>query len=347
MQRIVNLFIDVLLIFTIILVFVFDYMSSASYITFYIPFLLLGIFVWLNGMHINKVVKYRRNISIYFIIYFIALFVTVFLINRFSFSEFNIDIHNIRLIPFSLLFETVLNIDNMNISGVIFNYLGNFLMLIPFSVLLIVKNGKNYSYKKMFIHLFLLTFIIESLQLIINAGQFDIDDFIFNILGGMLSLFIIRKFNLFNLLNKLFYSNLNINKIVLRLLLFIVCSFIIFIDVFFVCKIVKLCDYASDSNYIRGLYAENHSSTLMIDDYEIYFDDVIVVYKDQSDDMYELEEDSLNISYHHLINLLSIKDENENYITYLGKDVYGYECKNMNRLTFTTYSYNPLYCSNH
>lgn len=346
MQRIVNLFIDVLLILTIILVLVFDYMSSASYITFYIPFLLLGILIWLNGMHINKVAKYQRNIYIYFIIYFIALFVTVFLINRFSFSGFNIDIQNIRLIPFSLLFETVLNIDNMSISGVIFNYLGNFLMLIPFSVLLIVKNGKNYSYKKMFVSLFLLTFIIEFLQLITNAGQFDIDDFVFNISGGMLSLFIIKKFNLFNLLNKLFYTNLNVNKLVLKSLLFIVCSLIIFIDVFFVYKIVKLYNYASDSNYIRGLYVENHSSTLMIDDYEIYLDDVIIVYKDQSGEMYELGEDNLNISYHNLINLLSIKDENEDYITYLGKDVYGYECKNINRFIFSTYSYNSFYCSN-
>ena len=122
-----------------------------------------------------------------------------------------------HLIPGHLITKFLQNDPEVTLFKVIYNYLGNLFLFVPFTILLILKNKKYQNPKKMFITLFLFTFIIEIIQTTTGLGEFDIDDFILNILGGMLTLQIILKHKFLPKITNLFNTNFHLKKQTLTL----------------------------------------------------------------------------------------------------------------------------------
>jgi glycopeptide antibiotics resistance protein len=85
-----------------------------------------------------------------------------------------------NLIPFETI-RAFLQIDRFNSDIWIFNLVGNIGVFVPFG-LLIPLITKNRLYKS-FIIFFSGVLVLETLQLLLRRGSFDIDDFILNSIG--------------------------------------------------------------------------------------------------------------------------------------------------------------------
>ena len=172
-----------------------------------IPLFLLTILIFIKGMIANKKEIYKNNLNLYLFIYLIAIIILTFIYDRYFADKFIF-----HLIPGHLITKFLQNDSKVTLFKVIYNYLGNLFLFIPFTIFLMLKNKKYQNPKKMFITLFLFTFIIEIIQTITGLGEFDIDDFILNILGGMLTLLIILKHKLLPKIRKFFNTNFHLKK---------------------------------------------------------------------------------------------------------------------------------------
>lgn len=111
------------------------------------------------------------------------------------------------------------------------NLIGNCIMLIPLSFLLMIKNKKyNNILRQTPITLTLIIFI-EILQTYTHTGSFDIDDIILNYLGTIIFTFIITRFNLIEKIKKLFYTDYKFNEKLKNYLLYFSLIIIIIFDI--------------------------------------------------------------------------------------------------------------------
>ncbi|MBP1989828.1 VanZ family protein [Paenibacillus eucommiae] len=99
--------------------------------------------------------------------------------------------HKGNLIPFNEISRTI---HDLSSHGLI-NLIGNFVIFIPFGILLglMLRNGKI-SYIGVFTLSLGLSLILESAQALFSIGSFDVDDLILNSSGGLTG-FIIFKFS--------------------------------------------------------------------------------------------------------------------------------------------------------
>ena len=108
-------------------------------------------------------------------------------------------------------------------------------MLIPLSLLLMIKNKKYNNILKQSIIILPITIIIEFLQASTHTGIFDIDDIILNYIGTLIFTFLITRFHFIDKIRNLFYTDFHLKiktKNILfytSLLLVIVFDIIIFI----------------------------------------------------------------------------------------------------------------------
>lgn len=107
--------------------------------------------------------------------------------------------HDINIIPFDELLTS--SYYQMNIWGkrsafLIFSYnvFGNILWFVPFG-LLSSYIFKNMNGIKVFLLSFLLSFSIEGMQYVFYTGISDVDDIIFNVLGGLIGYGIYKWIN--------------------------------------------------------------------------------------------------------------------------------------------------------
>jgi len=336
----------ILSVLTLIITFLYNHYDPLSYLEFYSILFFICLLYFTLGIFFNKPEYYSKNINIYMVIYFIALLgTTFFVVNRFLVFDISNFFNNIQLIPFNFLISILTN-KYMNMKTLLFNYIGNFLMLTPLTILLVHKDSKFRSYKKTFLVLLIITFIIELSQAIFNLGYFDIDDFIFNLSGSMLFLYIYNKTKISIFLNKLFFPNHHLSKKVTFIPLIIMLILTILLDIFLVTKIIKYHTIENSNNYLRGITAER-AETVTIDDYEVYVDNLLVIYKTKKNKYFEISETEENLSaitYNDLINAVTLQNENDTYKTYQGLDLYLYECQNTPKLIFSNTSYKEDYC---
>lgn len=338
-----NIF-KIIIIVLLVMFFIWSNYISMSYKNLYQFIIILGVIVYLYGLYKNEDTTYKSNINLYFLLYFIALICTAFVVNKSINFDFNINRNYFHLVPFNFFYDTILD-PNLSTLTLIINYLGNFLMLAPLSFLLIIKDKKYLSAKKMFLILFLLTFIIEILEVVLGAGFFDIDDFIMNIGGGMVLLLLFKIPIIYKIFYKIFNPNININKYISKIILIFIIIGIIILNVFMISEIKKYHKYDIKRNYIRGLNA-GRISTFKLDDYEVYIDRALVVYKDNLGIDYELGQDNNdNINYEIIINAINFIEDNDDYKYYQGEEVNIYECKNNKKLIFTKGQYKESYCN--
>lgn len=96
--------------------------------------------------------------------------------------------YSTNIIPFKTISTYVNAIFNrsMNIDIPIKNLFGNFMLFLPMGIYLPFFIKKVYKARIFLIYMIILLFLIEILQLITRRGSFDIDDFILNMLGGLI-----------------------------------------------------------------------------------------------------------------------------------------------------------------
>ena len=78
--------------------------------------------------------------------------------------------------------------------AIITNIIGNIFLFIPFGIYISLI-FENYNFKEIIIVSFLISCFIEFTQHTFNVGVFDIDDIIYNCLGGGVGFFIIYTSN--------------------------------------------------------------------------------------------------------------------------------------------------------
>ena len=112
---------------------------------------------------------------------------------------FQNETHSFNLIPFDELLSA--SYYQASVLGkkqalviLAYNVIGNIVWFIPFGIILCVY-AKNMTIKKTVLYSFLLSLSIELLQYVFYTGVSDIDDIIFNVVGGVVGYGIYRLIN--------------------------------------------------------------------------------------------------------------------------------------------------------
>lgn len=120
-----------------------------------------------NKFHLKKIL-FIFNIVIYVFLIFVLVFMKG-------------DNRGINLKPFEFVREYIINKKSLGFSNIV----GNMLMFVPLGFFLgIIKTKIN----KALFQILVITFVIETMQFILNRGISDIDDVILNLTGGIIGL---------------------------------------------------------------------------------------------------------------------------------------------------------------
>lgn len=189
--------------------------------------LLLSLFIYVCGISEDRDKSFKTNINIYLILFFILLFSVTFIIGRDRFHLYSWSYRD-QMIPFRTIKSQIKYGSSLSILK---NLIGNSIMLIPLSFLLMIKNKKyNNILRQTPITLPLIIFI-EILQTYTHTGTFDIDDIILNYLGTIIFTFIITRFNLIEKIKKIFYTDYKFNEKLKNYLLYFSLILIIIFDI--------------------------------------------------------------------------------------------------------------------
>ena len=165
------------------------------------------------GLIKNNNTIFKKNVNIYIILYLILLVGITFFIGRSS-NGFDIKrlekIYDGSLIPFNTI---TAYLTKGSIRSILFNLVGNFIMLIPLSFLLMIKDKKYNNILKQLLIIIPIVLLIEVIQEVTWSGSFEVDDIILNLSGVIVFTFIITRFDIINKIRNVFYKSFN-NKII-------------------------------------------------------------------------------------------------------------------------------------
>lgn len=92
-----------------------------------------------------------------------------------------------NLVPFSEITRTM----ELMTSHSLFNLVGNVAIFVPFGLLVgAMLKKRGISALAALMYSFLMSLLLESAQLLLRIGQFDVDDLLLNAFGGLLGYFI-------------------------------------------------------------------------------------------------------------------------------------------------------------
>ena len=111
------------------------------------------------------------------------------------------------------------------------NIVGNIVMLIPLSFLLMIKNLKNKNILRQSVIIISTIIIIEVLQAFTHTGSFDIDDIILNYMGVVVFTFLITRFKIIDKIRKLFYTDFKLKLRHKKVLFYISLTVLIVTDI--------------------------------------------------------------------------------------------------------------------
>lgn len=229
MQKIINIIKNLLLIISLYiyyhLIFIDGhfYIYDMSYIKCIVILFLDFILLYIYGIIDNKDKTYKSNINIYLLLYFIFLISITFFVGRTKIIKFYNYWYVGQYKPFHTIFSQIRYGSTFSI---IKNIIGNSIMLIPLSFLLMIKSKKYNNVLRQTIIILPITISIEILQAYTHTGVFDIDDILLNYLGTIVFTFLITRFSIIDKIRKLFYIDFNINRKI-KYILFIVFTVIL------------------------------------------------------------------------------------------------------------------------
>ena len=185
-----------------------QYIFNMSYMKCIIFILFLFLFIYLYGIVKNNKKTYKTNVNIYILLYFILMISITFFIGR-----TNIRIYDWWYAGQYQPFHTILSqLSYDSIASILKNVVGNSIMLIPLSFLLMIKNPKYNNILRQLVIILPTIIGIEILQSSTHVGIFDIDDILLNYLGTLIFTFIITRFSIINKIRKIFYTDFKIKK---------------------------------------------------------------------------------------------------------------------------------------
>ena len=194
-----------------------QYIYNINYTKIILFVLLICLMIYLYGLINNKEKIYNNNIKWYIALYLLLLISVTFFIGR-----TDIKFYNWWYIGQYEPFHTIISHFKYGSTSLILkNILGNSIMLIPLSFLLMIKNKKyNNIFRQTLITLPLII-AIEILQAYTHVGVFDIDDILLNYLGTIIFTFLITRFKIINKIKKPFYTDYNIKSNIKKLLFYL------------------------------------------------------------------------------------------------------------------------------
>ena len=260
-----------------------------SYLSAFIFFILLTLFVFSTGLIINKKQFYQKNITKYIILYFILIISLTMFINRPGLSFFNKSFlenysRSINLIPFKTIIDYIIAPANLSIK--IINILGNLIAFIPFSLLLWIKDEKYRKPIKQLGYLTMIVLIIELLQLITSTGRFDIDDLILNIGGALLFILLIKKINITDKIKYIFFQNFHLSSLTKWLAWSLSLILIILVDIMIVVNMISVEQIITQNFYVEEKASCQGLEKIQMPGYNLYLNCVDVIY--EADDYYQL-----------------------------------------------------------
>jgi glycopeptide antibiotics resistance protein len=185
------------------------------------------LFLFSYGILKNEKKVYNSNIIIYIFLFIYLLFTFTFLIGRTEFKFYNWWYAG-QYTPFNTI---VSQFKYGSTSSILKNVIGNSIMMIPMSFLLMIRNKKfNNIFWQSLITLPMIL-IIEVLQASTHTGAFDIDDIILNYFGTVIFTFIITRFGIIDKIRNFFYTDFKINLKVKRIAFYICLSILVIFDV--------------------------------------------------------------------------------------------------------------------
>lgn len=204
-----------------------QYTYDMSYSRCILFMLLLSLFTYVCGINENRDKSFKTNINIYLILFFILLFSVTFIIGRDRFHLYSWS-YGGQMTPFRTIKSQIKYGSSLSILK---NLIGNSVMLIPLSFILMIKNNKyNNIFRQTLITLPIIIFI-EILQTFTHTGTCDVDDIILNYLGTIIFTFIITRFNLIAKIKKLFYTDYKLNEKPKKYLLYFSLALIFVFDI--------------------------------------------------------------------------------------------------------------------
>ena len=247
-------------------------------------------FLYLGGFLLSKEIKNNKpmkiNLGIYLVIY-IILFLTLTLFDA-SLGRSGIVINNCfdkdfinyvkitsNIIPFKTIIGYLKSFDSLySTSNIMFNLLGNLIVLMPLGLLLCLLFKKQNKFKNYLITILLIVLGVEITQLLTTSGAFDIDDIILNTLGAI-NIFLIYKIKSVNCLIKNIFL-LEKNKVSKKSVIIIISSILIII-----LTVIKII------NYRNFLYNKNYEKYINKNNQEFSIVDNTTICKDTKEEFYE------------------------------------------------------------
>jgi len=165
--------------------------------------LLISLFIFAFGVFENDEKTYKKNINIYILLFNILLISVVFYIGRpdikFYKWWFPGQYEPFHTITSQLNYGSTLEI--------LKNIIGNSVMLIPLSLLLMIKDEKYNNILRQMKIILPLIISIEIFQAATHIGAFDIDDILLNCLGTIIFTFLITRFSIIKFIRSMFYTD--------------------------------------------------------------------------------------------------------------------------------------------
>jgi glycopeptide antibiotics resistance protein len=158
--------------------------------------------------------KERKQFLIYYLIaYFVVLLGIVFLNGRSNYLTTSRAIERgINIIPFSSI-KQLFN-SGYGLRFALYNITGNFLMLVPLSIIIPLLFDVFKKWYKFCAIVLFFSIIIELLQYLFNIGSFDIDDIILNVLGGVVFYFLFNYSKVNTYINTIFIKSYTENSFI-------------------------------------------------------------------------------------------------------------------------------------
>ena len=128
---------------------------------------------------------HRRVLSVLFIVYLILLFYFLFFSEGFGRTQFGEE-YRYNLTLFKEITRFIRYRHLLGFKEVIINISGYVIAIIPIRYILPKLHTKKLNRILVVIHCFLLSLLVEVIQLVFRLGCFDVDDLFLNTLGGLL-----------------------------------------------------------------------------------------------------------------------------------------------------------------
>lgn len=204
-----------------------QYIHSVTYVSSMLFMIFNSLFIYFYGILRNDEKTYKYNVITYIIFYLLVIFTFTFIIGRSKISFYSW-IYQAQLRPLYTISSQITRASKVSLFK---NIIGNSIMLIPFSFLLMIKDKKFNNALRQNVIILPMIIIIEILQAFTHTGVFDIDDIILNYLGVIIFTFIITRFKLIDKIRKTFFYDFNLSQKIKKFLFYLVASLLLLFDI--------------------------------------------------------------------------------------------------------------------